>query len=489
VLVNSTLAIAQSCTPLGDEVTYGTNDVWLGYIYDNQNFTNYAGYVTEGTIGNPNFDESFTGDYANYITNGCPIYTQTFSSRYKLIKNITPGTYEITVGGDDGYRLSIDGGATWLIDQWFDHAYKTTTATVVLSGSYNLVLEFYENGGGNRVSFDITPVCIATGSTSIYGTNDTWIGYIYDGMNLDPLQYKGYVNEGTAGNPNFDEGFGGDNVNYNTSACPVFTETFSARYRLKKNFANGIYNFSVGGDDGYRLSIDGGATWLINNWNDHGYTTSSATGIALNGTYDLVLEFYENGGQNRVTFVVFGTVLPLKFINFIAKKINNQSANIKWQVQNEDDVAFYELQKTTDNINFNPFKKVIANALNYDVVDDKINSNNIFYRLKIVEKSGSISYSTIAEIKWEVKKTINIYPNIITNNKINISTTFTLLNQKLFLYDPTGRLINEIPLPKVITAGSTISLNLSNTNIGKGNYILSFIDKNGAISAQLISVL
>jgi hypothetical protein len=140
------LANAQPCTPLGDQVTYGTDNIWIGYVYDNMNFTTYAGYVNEGLTANPNFDQSFGGSDVNYTTNGCPVFTSTFSVRYKLAKTFASGNYEFVVGGDDGYRLSLDGGATWVINNFSDHAYTTTIYTIALNGTYNMVLEYYENG-------------------------------------------------------------------------------------------------------------------------------------------------------------------------------------------------------------------------------------------------------------------------------------------------------------------------------------------------------
>ena len=83
------------------------------------------------------------------------IYTENFSARYRLQK--TPlGTYIFTVGGDDGYRLSLDGGGnTWVIDKWQDQGYNITSYTAVLKRLRNIVLEYYENGGENRISFDM----------------------------------------------------------------------------------------------------------------------------------------------------------------------------------------------------------------------------------------------------------------------------------------------------------------------------------------------
>src|SRR4051812_12637373 len=106
-------AAAQACTPQGDQSSYGTNNTWIGYVYDDIARTTYMGYVTEGSAASPNFDESFGGANGSYPTNGCPVSTSTFGVRYKLVKNFTAGSYTITVGADDGYRLSLDGGVTW----------------------------------------------------------------------------------------------------------------------------------------------------------------------------------------------------------------------------------------------------------------------------------------------------------------------------------------------------------------------------------------
>jgi len=56
---------AQACTPQGDQTTYGTNNVWIGYAYQGQSFNTYKGYVTEGIAASPNFDESFGGKNRN----------------------------------------------------------------------------------------------------------------------------------------------------------------------------------------------------------------------------------------------------------------------------------------------------------------------------------------------------------------------------------------------------------------------------------------
>ena len=158
------------CTPQGDEVSYGTNQ-WIGYVYDNSNFTRYNGYVTQAN----DFDQGFGGNYANYATNGCPTYTESFSVRYKNRRNFPCGIYRFRLRGDDGHRISIDGGTTWLGEWWYGQGWGTNhyTPYVYLNGNVDLVLEYYEGGGGNRITLNtesITPTVTASINEGASGT-------------------------------------------------------------------------------------------------------------------------------------------------------------------------------------------------------------------------------------------------------------------------------------------------------------------------------
>ena len=72
-----------------------------------------------------------------------------FSVRWtgKLIPKVS-GNYVVQVTGDDGYRLSLDGKV--IVEDWSDHASRARASVTTLEAgrSYDLVLEFYEHGGG-----------------------------------------------------------------------------------------------------------------------------------------------------------------------------------------------------------------------------------------------------------------------------------------------------------------------------------------------------
>ncbi|MES1221084.1 MAG: hypothetical protein ABUT20_36625 [Bacteroidota bacterium] len=491
ILFLSVLAKAQTCIPQGDQTSYGTNNVWIGYVYDNINFTNYAGYVNEGNVSSPNFDESFGGDVVSYPTNGCSVTTETFSVRYKLTQTFTPGTYQIIVGGDDGYRLSLDGGATWAINGWQDQSYTTTTYIATLSGTVNMVLEYYENGGQNRISFNLQTACIGTENQSVYGVNGIWNGYVYYGQNFNV--YKGLVHEGATGVPNFDESFGGDNVTYNTSGCPIQTENFSVRYRLQAIFPGSSYIFTVGGDDGYRLSLDGGSTWVINKWQDQSYNTTSYT-TTLSGTQNLVLEYYENGGGNRVSFSMTGSiVLPLQLLDFQGKA-SGTMVQLNWLTAQEVNLSYYEIQRSSDQSDFTAIGKVDAvnnsssRDKNYGYTDfSPLNGYN-YYRLRMVDMNGDYTYSPVVQVAVEQNNAASIFPTILTTNTIYLRAGSSLQNASLSFYEMTGRKLQEVQLPAMINAGETIPASLKINSLSKGTYLVVCKSSGAKIIKQLVLV-
>jgi hypothetical protein len=69
---------------------------------------------------------------------------------------------------------------------------------------------------------------------------------------------------------------------------------FSARWTRTINFGPGVYRFSVTGDDGVRLYVDGNL--LINKWFTQGATTYTADVTLLAGPHNVKLEYFEGGG-------------------------------------------------------------------------------------------------------------------------------------------------------------------------------------------------
>jgi hypothetical protein len=496
VLLTAPGAFARSCnacTPVGDQTTYGTNNVWIGYVYQGRTFGTYAGWVNEGSSASPNFDESFGGANTTYNTTGCPITTNDFAVRYKLKQSFTSGTYIITVGGDDGYRFSLDGGSTWAINSWSDHSYASTSYTVTLNGSYNMVLEYYENGGDNRVTFNIVQVCTGTEDQTVYGTGNVWNGYIYQGMNFG--LYKGKVTEGSAAGPNFDENFGNtsnsNSATYNTSSCSITTYQFSARYRLTKTLTNSTYTFTIGGDDGYRFSLDGGATWAVNKWNDQSYTVTSYN-VALNGTYNMVLEYYDNGGADRISFAMTSTTLPVTLINWSGTNLSNDQAQLTWQTSNAINFDHYVVQRSTDGEIFQDIHTVpagqtsAANVKNYAYTDTYSYDGTVYYRLLMVDLDGRTDYSKIISLSMhEGTQSVRIFPTVV-NNDLFVETSQSLSGVRFELYDMSGVRLRSKDW-SLLVGRQQVDVNGSGA-LPAGAYIARLTDGHKVLAKQVILV-
>lgn len=478
------------CTPQGDQTSYGTNNQWIGYVYQGLNFDTYRGYINQGDASSPNFDQGFGGDQVNFATNGCDVYTENFTVRYKLTKTFTNGYYDFTVGGDDGYRLSLDGGSTWIIDRWVDQSYTTTTYSIALNGTYNMVLEFYERGGQNRISFEVSASCAPVGDQNAYGSGNVWIGYMYQGNNFNA--YRGYTTHGSAGSPNFDINFGGSNTVYATNGCGVQTEYFSARFRLQKSLPAGTYVFVVGGDDGYRLSLDGGSTWVINNWTAHPYTTTTYTTFLSAGTYNLVLEFYEDAGENRVSFAMSSTgTLPVKLAGFSAKAIASDKVQLNWKVSEEMNFSHYVVQRSTGGQAYTDIAVVTGQEKDvqvetaYQYTDQVTYSGQVHYRLRMVDKDGREEYSGVVTVSLNVKQgEVKIYPTVIENGSLYVETYDNMEKGSVQILDMHGRLMLQRPN---ITNGRN-QVTLGNASLSAGSYLVSVLNGDQVVTVRKILV-
>ncbi len=499
----------------GDEISYGDGDAavnpgWIGYIYDGANnfSTEYQGFITEPVF----FDESFCGAECDFPTaGGCKVNTESFSIRFKMRKKFSCEFYTFELGSDNGARLSIDGGASYIIDDFDSHPYRTRSYSTILDGTYDLVLEYYEGGGGNRVSFSysasgtslavlsdagtigesqsacgatsLDPVTLTnitypivcpqssisyqwqssldninftdipsaigesydppasasntiyyrrqassggnsafsntlsinygllTGDQNTYGDGDAatdpgWIGYLYDGDdNFNTSDYKGFIRESI----DFDESFCGDDCNFDTEGgCGINSETFSVRFRMRKTFSCDLYTFTIGGDNGVRLSLDGGSTYVIDDYTSHNsYRTAAPYSVLLDGVHELVLDYYEISGQNRVSFEVLGSGTVPTTLTEGGTIQGDQSACSSTAFDPEplksvlvpnvcpQSGLSYQWESSTDNVSYSDVSG--ATDLGYD---PPATTTSITYYRRRADFGGTSEYSNVVSINY-----------------------------------------------------------------------------------------
>lgn len=76
------------------------------------------------------------------------------------------------------------------------------------------------------------------------------------------------------------------------------SDYFSARWTLTQYFAAGIYRFTIGADDGFRLYVDD--VRIVNEWGDGSYRTRTVDRNLTRGNHTIRVEYYERTGDARV---------------------------------------------------------------------------------------------------------------------------------------------------------------------------------------------
>ncbi len=128
----------------------------------------------------------------------------------------------------------------------------------------------------------------------------------------------------------------------------------------------------------------------------------------------LVSSFSGGGGGASLMPAV---PLPLEFLSFTAKGIDQTSALLKWQTASEVKTNYYIVERSLDGINFIKIANVNANGTNsgnYQYMDYSISigTPKAYYRIKQVDQNGVIKTTNIQLVTFGINNSeINVYPN------------------------------------------------------------------------------
>jgi len=179
--------------------------------------------------------------------------------------------------------------------------------------------------------------------------------------------------------------------------------------------------------------------------------------------------------------IIFALTNPLP-VSFTSIKAFQQGDDIEveWKVSNQVNILNYEVERSTDGINFTKLGTKAATGANgvdavYNWLDLNPVEGNNFYRVRSIGIGGEIKYSAIVKVTIQKNKaSIEVYPNPVTDHLLNIR--FTAMVKGVYRI----RLVNTIgqtvftqqlkytgdPAPQAIVLGG----------LPAGNYQLEIID-------------
>jgi hypothetical protein len=176
--------------------------------------------------------------------------------------------------------------------------------------------------------------------------------------------------------------------------------------------------------------------------------------------------------------------LPLQFLLFTATK-NDNTVNLKWQTSNEINIAHFTIQRKPGDSDFINVHDISAgNSAGTNLYADSDNIQNItadtiYYRLQIVDKDGSSTYSNTVTVPVALSASTNasglkVYPNPVKDQ------LFILFSQntgkaEFRIIDITGKILYN----NTVNSSMSNSITINVSSLSKGMYyVLMLTDNN-----------
>jgi hypothetical protein len=237
----------------------------------------------------------------------------------------------------------------------------------------------------------------------------------------------------------------------------------------------------------------------VSRWNGISFWTnegSTNAGVTIIPPYEIGVITSVNtisgfGDFTLITDLPFAVnPLPVVLKSFDAFKANGKS-EIKWELTeccSKD--ALFEVQRSTDKRNFTTIKSVSGSETNrfYSADDKSSQTGIVYYRLKITDYDGSISYSKVVAV---IHSLTGLYLTALSPNPAQSSAMLSIVSAKqekmeLIIVDLPGR--TRVRKRLNISKGNT-NHELNLVNFAAGNYIIFGISANGKTNSIQFSKL
>jgi hypothetical protein len=198
-------------------------------------------------------------------------------------------------------------------------------------------------------------------------------------------------------------------------------------------------------------------------------TTGSSTGAA--GSYYVSKSGLAGITIGQITATNNGVILPVTLTAFKAETTADCHVVINWSAEATSATESFIVESS---VNTTEWKSVGAGLFAasgssaYSITDNKPDAGTMYYRLKITNAGGAITYSNISPVKIIClsKPVMTLSPNPVQDIATLKVLNGVLKNALITVYDASGKVVKAITF-----SGSIASLNL--TGLSKGIYTVS----------------
>ena len=187
----------------------------------------------------------------------------------------------------------------------------------------------------------------------------------------------------------------------------------------------------------------------------YAFALNAGNGVQINAGETLTIRIYFSCGSTSAgRYVMLKNVqvkgltpinLPVKITNYDLRFTNEHRVLNSWTTASEINTSHFNVQRSMDGKDFKTVGTIAAKGFgDYSFTDNQLPITNeqltLYYRLEIVDKDGSKTYSEIRNVELGIRNlAINVYPNPVQlGSRITIDCKGA---KEIVITDYTGRVV------------------------------------------------
>ena len=199
-----------------------------------------------------------------------------------------------------------------------------------------------------------------------------------------------------------------------------------------------------------------------------------------------------SGGGGGFGFGNLGVGLPVNMLYFTATAVKNSYIELKWATATETDNQGFEVQRSTDGVNFTKIGWVDGNGNSTSTKTYKFDDKDVdadvvyYYRLMQIDFDADFEYSNIASASIKGDNSVDVlgmYPNPTTGRVVIEVVLPNQQDVKVSLTDMLGRTMSD----EAVTVSKGYSnIELDYSGVAAGTYTVSITSGTQVITKKLI---
>ena len=427
---------------------------------------------------NAQFSENFDQNITN-LTGKCWSYNNVnYSTTSQDVINGTGSAYTNPPTSSSGIR-SITTPYLNVNSTSFTVSFKYKVSSKINGNSTRTIEIVLVDKNGAAISLQ-TIVMNSSTSTSVFTHNNTYT-LATTGVYKLELRIGGATGDGNS-RVIFDDLYASASAyytNFCNEAATAVNDSYSSSL-LSSVTGNVLTNDNIPADnESYSatlISAPSQGALVLNP--DGTFTYTPAAGFT-SGTISFSYQVIDNGyapATSNIAFVNINyasqAILPVKLMSFIAEK-QGSSINISWKVGENESGDFFVVEKSADGKNFAAIATVETSGYKGTSVyssSDNASAGTTYYRLKIVNRDNSVSYSKVVIVKGGNE---NVDVKLLNNPataSLNISyKADKQFNTTLKVYSMSGAQVYQA---KLNASAGTNNISVPVQHLQNGSYVL-----------------